>query len=61
MEEMDIYSMAAEPGRFGSVEMWERYLEAAKRLPMDALEREGRIRRAQRVIADIRKNSSFPK
>lgn len=60
-EEVDICSMADEPGRFGPVEPWERYLEAGKRLPMNALERQERIRRAQSVIADIRKHSRAPK
>lgn len=47
--------MMDEPGRVGSLEKWELHLERVNR-PKDALEREPRIRRAQEVIADIRKH-----
>lgn len=45
--EMEIHGMIDSPGRFDSVEKWERHLEMVKRLPMDALEREPMIRRAE--------------
>jgi hypothetical protein len=57
-EEMEIYGMMDEPARFGSVEEWEQFLERVKRLPLDALEREPMIRRAQRVIEDIRRHKT---
>jgi hypothetical protein len=58
---MDIHSMIDSSGRFDSVETWERHLAKVKALPASALERGPMIRRARRVIADIRRHTASRK